>query len=84
MEFTLYIGSKKVKHAIGYIYWVKMHAQDFQEPKGDIIWIKDQVNQEVQRVYHNKRLSKLYLRIKLTRSWFQSSTSEQSKTNEQN
>ena len=31
-----------------------------------------------------KELSKLYLRIKLTQSWFQNSTSEQSKTNEQN
>ena len=39
MEFTLYIGLKKVKHAIGYIL-VNMHAQDFQEPREDIIWTK--------------------------------------------
>ena len=48
MEFTLYIGSKKVKHAIGYIL-SKNAWQDFQEPKENIIWTKHQVNQEAHK-----------------------------------
>ena len=45
MEITLYIGSKKASIPKN-IYKVNMHAQDFQEPKGDTIWTKHQANQE--------------------------------------
>lgn len=37
MEFNLYIGTTHIEN---------MHAQDFQEPIGNTIWTKHQVNQE--------------------------------------
>ena len=84
MEFTLYIGSKKVKQAIGYIL-NKNACTRLSRTKGrynlDKTLSKPRSTQKCSTI---KRLSKLYLRIKLTQGWFQSSTSEQSKTNEQN
>ena len=34
-----WIKESKACHGI-YIYWVNMHAQDFHEPREDIIWTK--------------------------------------------
>ena len=45
MEFPLYIESKKASMPYN-MHIVNMHAHDFQEPKGDIIWTKHQANQE--------------------------------------
>jgi hypothetical protein len=45
VEFTRYIGSKKVKHAIIYT-WSKYACQDLQEPKEDTIWTKYKEYQE--------------------------------------
>jgi hypothetical protein len=43
-----------------------MHAQDFQEPKGDTICTKYQKGQEVTQRCEKLKLSKLYQRSKST------------------
>ena len=46
-----------------------MRAQYFQEQKEDIVWTETPSNERsTQKVQNNKRLSKIYLRIKLTQS----------------
>ena len=77
LEFILYIGSKKVKHAIWYTFGkyactrlsrTKRRYSLDKTPNKPIMHTK---------VWHNKRLSKIYQRIKITQSRFQSSTCEQ-------
>ena len=39
-----------------------MHAQDFQEPKGDIIWTKHQVNQEGTQKCDTEKVVQIYIK----------------------
>ena len=64
MEFTLYIGSKKVTHAIRYTY-IKYACTIPSRTKEDTIWTKHQINQETmvaqvisKNQYHHKIDSK--------------------------
>ena len=78
-----WVKESKAWHRI-YKYEICMHNTSNHQ-KEDITWTKTPSKpRSTQKCNTNKRLSKLYLRIELTQSWFQSSTSEQGKTNEQN
>ena len=83
LEFIIYIGFKKVKHAIWYTFG-KYACTRLSRTKRRYSLNKTPNKPKMHtKVWREKRLSKIYQRIKLRQSWFQSSTSEQSKTNEQ-